>query len=66
VPWSWSRYSMDFSQILTGLVTGLFFAGAIYGGIRADLKSAITCAIEAKATATRAHDRIDVFLAKGH
>lgn len=41
------------------------FAGAVYGGIRADLKNAKECAQAAKASATRAHDRIDNLLVKG-
>lgn len=41
------------------------FAGAVYGGIRADLRNAVECAREAKASAGRAHERIDGILIKG-
>lgn len=40
----------------------LLIAGAIYGGIRADLKNVKECALAAKSIATRAHDRIDSML----
>lgn len=46
-------------------VIQLMVAGALYGGIRADLKHAITCAAEAKQAAGRAHERIDGLLRKG-
>lgn len=56
---------MDYWQIISGIVTGVFFAGAMYAGIRADLKGAIACAIEAKAEAGEAHKRIDTLLLRG-
>lgn len=40
-------------------------AGAIYGGIRADLRHALGCAQEAKSEAQRANNRIDTLLSKG-
>lgn len=40
----------------------LLIAGAIYGGIRADLKNIKECANAAKTIAARAHDRIDTIL----
>lgn len=43
----------------------LLVAGAIYGGIRADLKNAKECAQEAKSEAAQAHQRIDALLMKG-
>lgn len=46
-------------------VVQLLIAGALYGGIRADLRHAMTCANEAKGSATEAHKRIDDILVKG-
>lgn len=43
----------------------LLVAGAIYGGIRADLRNIKECAEAAKAAAGRAHERIDNLLAGG-
>ena len=46
----------DFIQLAGILVTG----GAIYGGIRADLKAMHQRVEEAMRASARAHDRIDV------
>ena len=46
-------------------VIQLLVAGAIYGGIRADLRNFKEGAEEAKESAKQAHRRIDDFLIKG-
>ncbi len=43
----------------------LLMAGAIYGGIRADLRNIKECAEAAKREAGKAHERIDVLLSRG-
>lgn len=53
-------------EILYTMAGALFTGGVIYGGIRADLRNAVTCAIEAKAEAGEAHKRIDRLLLKGN
>lgn len=45
-------------QLLTALIAGVATAGAVYGGIRADLKHAVR-------TAESAHTRIDQYMMKG-
>lgn len=45
-------------ELLRALVVGLASAGAVYGGIRADLKHAIK-------TGETAHTRIDQLMMKG-
>lgn len=44
----------------------LILAGAIYGGIRADIKNLYHGMREAKETGSEAHKRIDGLLMKGH
>lgn len=44
---------------LLQIVGSLFLAGAVYGGIRADIKALHAGVAEAKAAAMRAHERID-------
>lgn len=54
--------AVDFVMRLGGL---LIVAGAVYGGIRADLRSARERADEAYCSASLAHRRIDSHLAGG-
>jgi hypothetical protein len=44
---------------LVQIILGLIGAGAIYGGIRADLKTMHQRIAEAASSAARAHDRMD-------
>lgn len=50
---------MSWIDFLGALVGQVFIAGAIYGGIRADLKALGQRVAEAQAIASRAHRRID-------
>ena len=52
---------IEFSQVLYGL----FLAGAVYGGIRADLKGIHQRVTDCAEAAKEAHKRIDVLLNKG-
>lgn len=47
------------------LIVYVGMAGAIYGGIRADLKNLHERVAEAKEAAVRAHTRIDSLLERG-
>jgi len=49
---------IDWSTIVTSLVT----AGAVYGGIRADLRNMKERITLAEKSVSRAHERIDDFL----
>lgn len=53
-------------ELLLAIVGQIFTAGAIYGAIRADIRSAHTEAKAAKESATGAHQRIDNLLMKEH
>lgn len=53
-------------DLLLAIVAQIFTAGAVYGAIRADIRSAHATASEAKASATGAHQRIDNLLMKEH
>jgi hypothetical protein len=49
---------IDFGD-LRGLVEALIAAGAVYGGVRADLKNLRERIEEVRRSATRAHERLD-------
>lgn len=49
----------EWADYLSRVGGAILVAGAVYGGIRSDLKGARERANEAHATATRAHVRID-------
>jgi hypothetical protein len=53
---------MDWTAILSNAVYGLFIAGAVYGGIRGDIKHLHESILENKQATGRAHDRIDDIL----
>ena len=52
---------IDLPQVLYGL----FLAGAVYGGIRADLKALHERVADLGRSVTRAHGRIDQHVDKG-
>lgn len=57
---------MEFSpDFIKSLMASAFFAGAVYAGIRADIKALHEKAETAVRSATRAHARIDSHLEKG-
>lgn len=47
------------------LIGQAFTAGAIYAGIKGDIKAAISKATDAHESASEAHNRIDQLLMKG-
>ena len=49
-------------ELLPDLFKLLLFAGAVYGGIRADIKAIHQSVAAAQKTATAAHSRIDALL----
>lgn len=51
---------------LITLASQLAFAGALYGGIRADIRNLHGGLAEAKEAAKEAHQRIDNMLTKGY
>ena len=53
-------YSMDNNSAILVLICT--YVGAIYGGIRADIRNAIERAAAAEARADKAHQRIDTLL----
>ena len=53
---------MDLFQLGALIAGQLVTAGAIYGGIRADIRNAIERAAAAEARADKAHQRIDTLL----
>jgi len=50
------------TELLPDLLKLLLFAGAVYGGIRADIKAIHVSIAETRQTATAAHSRIDALL----
>ena len=52
-------------SLLLQVVTILIAAGAVYGGIRSDLKSTREKAEEAASAARRAHERLDAHIQFG-
>lgn len=50
---------MDLLNTLKEIIWPIFLAGAIYGGIRNDLRSMFQSITDLKASVTRAHDRLD-------
>jgi hypothetical protein len=50
---------------LAQIIYGLFLAGAVYGGIRADLKSLHERVAEIGRAVSRAHERLDSHVDKG-
>lgn len=52
-------------EMITQLVYALIGAGAVYGGIRADLRGMHERIVTAEKSASRAHERIDQHLDKG-
>lgn len=52
---------MDF---IVQVIIGLFMSGAVYGGIRSDLRSNRERAEMAHKVADKAHDRIDMLISK--
>jgi hypothetical protein len=55
---------MDLAQLALVVAGQLVTAGAVYGGIRADIRNAIERAASAEARANSAHLRIDQLLLK--
>lgn len=51
-------------ESLPDLMKLVLFAGAVYGGIRADIKAIHRAVAEAQTTANAAHSRIDALLLK--
>lgn len=56
---------MSWPELALALVAQVFAAGAIYGGIRADLRAMHARVTLAQERAEGAHDRIDNILLKG-
>ena len=54
------------ADMLLQLVVLVLGAGAVYGGIRSDLKATRERADEAKRSADRAHDRINEHIERRH
>ncbi len=46
-------------EMIVLIMGQIMTAGAIYGGIRSDIKNLHECALEAKKDAEKAHERID-------
>lgn len=53
-------------ELIYQLLAGLFLAGAVYGGIRADLRAMHQQIIAAEKSADKAHDRLDNHLGNNH
>lgn len=58
-------WSPEFLMLLREVAVALIAAGAVYGGIRADLRHAVRTAEGAVTAAGEAHRRIDSMLMKG-
>lgn len=50
---------MDFINAYKEIIWPVFLAGAIYGGIRTDLRGMFQSITDLKASVTRAHERLD-------
>lgn len=53
------------ADLISQLLYALIGAGAVYGGIRADLRGMHERILTAEKSAGRAHERIDTHLEKG-
>jgi len=50
------------AELLISLATNLVALGAVYGGIKAEIRNLTAGVLEAKHTAERAHARMDTFI----
>ncbi len=56
--------AIDWTHVGEIIFTNVFMAGVVWGTVRQELRNLRDGVTEAKALATRAHDRIDTILEK--